>query len=64
MRPAQCAAPHLKIVSWNVAGLRGLLKKDANALKNLVTAEAPDVICLQEHKMASKASAVQCSAVK
>ena len=40
-----------KIISWNVAGLRGILKKNADVLKNLVVAEQPDILCLQEHKL-------------
>ena len=40
-----------KIISWNVAGLRGILKKNANVLKNLVVSEQPDILCLQEHKL-------------
>lgn len=40
-----------KVLSWNVAGLRALLKKDPDSLKNLVQAEQPDILCLQEHKL-------------
>lgn len=39
------------ILSWNVAGLRALFKKTPDALKLLVDAESPDVLCLQEHKL-------------
>lgn len=42
----------MKVMAWNVAGLRGLLKKDDGAaLKKLVEAEQPDILCLQEHKL-------------
>lgn len=41
----------IHVVSWNVAGLRALLKKDPNALKLLADAQSPDIICLQEHKL-------------
>ncbi len=38
----------MKILSWNVNGIRSVLRKDA--LKPLLEAEAPDVLCLQETK--------------
>lgn len=45
-------------LSWNVAGLNGLLKKDPDAIANLVAAEGADALCLQEHKLqASNVSA-------
>lgn len=51
MRPPKCANPALHVISWNVAGIRALLKKDAEALSKLVGAENPDVVCLQETKL-------------
>lgn len=36
------------------AGLRALLKKDAEAIERLVTLEQVDVLCLQEHKLQEK----------
>lgn len=39
----------MKIYSWNVNGLRAVLKKDA--LRPLIEADAPDILCLQETKM-------------
>ena len=39
----------MKIISWNINGWRALLKKEH--LHNLITAEDPDVICLQETKI-------------
>lgn len=36
------------------AGLRALLKKDAEAIERLVTSEKVDVLCLQEHKLQEK----------
>ena len=36
----------IKIISWNVAGLRGLLKNDSECLKNLVVKHDPDILCL------------------
>jgi AP endonuclease 1 len=40
-----------KFITWNVAGLRGLLKKDEMALKDLITKENPDLLLLQETKL-------------
>lgn len=47
------SVPLLRVGSWNVAGLRGLLKRDAGlqSLKELVTTEQCDVIMLQETKL-------------
>jgi AP endonuclease-1 len=44
-------AKHIKIISWNVAGLRALLGKPSNELQKLVAAEKPDLLCLQETKL-------------
>lgn len=41
----------LRIVSLNVAGLRAVLKDKQVALKSLVDAEQPDILCLNEHKL-------------
>ena len=38
----------VKIISWNVAGLRAMLKKDN--LINMLLHEDPDIVCLQETK--------------
>lgn len=45
--------PLLRVGSWNVAGLRGLLKRDAGlaSLRHLATIEQCDVIMLQETKL-------------
>lgn len=51
MRPAPYEGPALRLLSWNVAGLRGLAKKDPQALARLLEAEQPDVLCLQETKL-------------
>eukprot|EP00172_Hildenbrandia_rubra_P002319 Plantae.Rhodophyta-Hildenbrandia_rubra.ctg3088.p2 GENE.Plantae.Rhodophyta-Hildenbrandia_rubra.ctg3088~~Plantae.Rhodophyta-Hildenbrandia_rubra.ctg3088.p2 ORF type:complete len:302 (+),score=48.61 Plantae.Rhodophyta-Hildenbrandia_rubra.ctg3088:328-1233(+) len=40
-----------KILTWNVAGLRGLLRKSVTTLDELVKKEQPDIICLQETKL-------------
>jgi hypothetical protein len=39
---------NIKIISWNVAGLRAVIRK--NSLIELLTKELPDIICLQEIK--------------
>nr|CCC92310.1 putative apurinic/apyrimidinic endonuclease [Trypanosoma congolense IL3000] len=44
-------AEMFKFITWNVAGLRGLLKKDSNAIKKLLEEERPDALCLQETKL-------------
>jgi exonuclease III len=36
------------------AGLRALMKRDEQALKNLVALEEVDVLCIQEHKLQEK----------
>jgi exodeoxyribonuclease III len=41
----------LNIVSWNVAGLRGILKKSPNVLATLAETTDADIICLQETKL-------------
>jgi hypothetical protein len=41
----------LKIISFNVAGLRGILKNDSKVLDRLVENHSPDIICLQETKL-------------
>lgn len=40
-----------KIMSWNVAGLRALIRKEPNALSKLAAEHDLDVICLQETKL-------------
>eukprot|EP00873_Tetraselmis_striata_P042586 jgi/Tetstr1/462850/TSEL_007799.t1 len=39
------------VVSWNVAGLRALLRKDPHAMRRLILEHRPAVICLQETKL-------------
>lgn len=39
--------PHMKIISWNVNGLRAVLKKN---FLEFLAAEQPDILCLQETK--------------
>ena len=42
---------YIKIVTWNVAGLRGILKANPKVLEELVNKVDPDVLCLQETKL-------------
>ena len=42
---------HFKIMSWNVAGLRAIMKKSPDILNSLVLKHTPDVLCLQETKL-------------
>lgn len=55
----------LKIISWNVNGLQGIIKKDikgdkqtrpliTNCLSNLIKKEEPDILCLQEIRCSNK----------
>lgn len=41
------SANGLKIICWNVAGLRGTLKKSPEVLNELVDKQQPDLLCLQ-----------------
>ena len=41
----------LKIATWNVAGLRAIIKKDPQALATLVKKHDIDILCLQETKL-------------
>ncbi len=42
----------LKIVAWNLAGLRAALKPEkAEVLRRVVEAERPDILCISEHKL-------------
>jgi exodeoxyribonuclease-3 len=46
-----------KILSWNVNGIRALMRKDA--LRPLLEEEQPDILCLQETKISSEADLPQ-----
>ena len=43
----------LSVVSWNINGLRSLLKhdKECKILRNMIQSKKPDFICLQETKL-------------
>ncbi|GMH90539.1 hypothetical protein TrST_g9005 [Triparma strigata] len=49
--PSTLGTSQFKVVSWNVAGLRGLLNKSPTALIDLAESTKADLICLQEHKL-------------
>lgn len=53
MRPPPIAAdtPHIKLLSWNVNGLRALLKLESFSALQLAQRENFDVLCLQETKL-------------
>jgi len=40
-----------KIMTWNVAGLRAVVKANEALLFKLIDTHKPDVLCLQEHKL-------------
>ena len=44
----------MKIVSWNVNGLRAVLKNSGKSLKDFLDGLEADIICLQETKAASR----------
>jgi exodeoxyribonuclease III len=43
----RCIARRMKLISWNVNGIRAVLKK---GFSDFVESEAPDIVCLQETK--------------
>ena len=43
--------PSLKIISWNVNGLKALISNNKLTLDNLIAQHKPDVLCLQETKL-------------
>ena len=49
--PADPQAPPLRIITWNVAGLRGLLRRAPQALADLLKEQTPDLLCLQETRL-------------
>lgn len=51
--PLDDTKKYLKLMSWNVAGLRGLLKNKPNIINDIIDKHSPDVLCLQEHKLQS-----------
>jgi exodeoxyribonuclease III len=51
MRAGLLKEPATRILSWNVAGLRAVLKKDPQAFTKLVEKEQADIICVQEIKL-------------
>ena len=50
--PPAGGAGRLKVVAWNLAGLRAALKPEkAEILRRVVEAERPDILCISEHKL-------------
>ncbi|GAQ82037.1 putative DNA-binding SAP [Klebsormidium nitens] len=54
MRPPPPKGPFKKVVGWNVAGLRAVLKLERRWFDEIAEKERPDVICLQETKIQEK----------
>ncbi|XP_019187099.1 PREDICTED: DNA-(apurinic or apyrimidinic site) lyase, chloroplastic-like isoform X2 [Ipomoea nil] len=56
MRPPPLSGSNkaLKLMSWNVNGLRGLLKLESLCIKKLAQREDFDLLCLQETKLQEK----------
>jgi exonuclease III len=52
-KPWSAEGSYCKIITWNVAGLRGVLKNSSNVLERIVQRHNPDIICLQETKLQS-----------
>lgn len=49
--PKEISRNNLKIISWNVAGLRSVLKNNLNIFNDILERYQPDIICLQETKL-------------
>ena len=54
MRPGPPSTAAKRLISWNVNGIRAVLKKDPLALKKLCHDNELDVLCLQEVKCTKK----------
>ncbi|EPS69017.1 hypothetical protein M569_05749, partial [Genlisea aurea] len=55
MRPRPIVdTPHMKLISWNVNGLRALMKLEGLSALQLAQRENFDVLCLQETKLQEK----------
>lgn len=52
MRAPRYDGPAHRFISWNVAGVRALLRKDARVLKQLVERELVDAVCIQVRSVA------------
>ncbi|CAA0829851.1 DNA-(apurinic or apyrimidinic site) lyase-chloroplastic [Striga hermonthica] len=52
--PIEADTPHVKLLSWNVNGLRALLKSEGFSALQLAHRENFDVLCLQETKLQEK----------
>ena len=56
------ASTMLRIVSWNVAGLRGFINKGGD-LDKFCQVEKPDILCLQETKLSDPADCAKIGAI-
>jgi exodeoxyribonuclease-3 len=45
----------LKIISWNVNGLKALVSSKLDTLAKLIATQKPDILCLQETKIQEQA---------
>ncbi|CAM9908105.1 unnamed protein product, partial [Discosporangium mesarthrocarpum] len=52
--PLPSGGPSFTVLSWNVNGLRALVKNSPEILKKLAEEERPDLFCLQETKLQEK----------
>ncbi|KAK1395958.1 DNA-(apurinic or apyrimidinic site) endonuclease [Heracleum sosnowskyi] len=60
--PLDPQTKHIKVLSYNVNGLKRLLELDASYLQQLANREDFDVLCLQETKLEEKdVEAIKCS---
>lgn len=50
-KPIPSSMPSLKIISWNIPGLRAAVKNSAHVIQNLIVTHQPDILCLQETKI-------------
>jgi len=48
---ATAGRAHLKVIAWNIGGLRGFLRGREKDLPKLIESERPDVLGLIEHKL-------------
>jgi hypothetical protein len=50
-RPIPPDVKTLKIISWNIPGLRAAVKNTAHIIEKLIEVHQPDILCLQETKI-------------
>jgi len=49
--PLKDGNDYLRIISWNVNGLKALVSNNLSTLHNLIEKHQPDILCLQETKI-------------